>query len=167
MAMEEIHVLIDVKLLLLLGCANTMPIVAFHIFKDRFSAPIDLGRNFIDGRPIFGPHKTWRGLVASVLGTWLAALILHVDFAHGVLLALWSMVGDMIASFIKRRLGLKSGARCTGIDQAIESLLPLVILKGSLGITWPDCFIVTALFVFLEIVLSPFFYKIGFRKNPY
>ena len=167
MAMEQVHILVDVKLLLLLGCANTMPIVAFHIFKDRFSAPIDLGRKFVDGRPIFGPHKTWRGLVASVLGTWIAAGILHVDLINGMFLALWSMVGDMIASFIKRRLGLKSGARCTGIDQAIESLLPLVILKGSLGITWLDCFILTVLFMFLEIVLSPFFYKIGFRKNPY
>ncbi len=167
MAMEQVHIFVDVKLLLLLGCANTMPIVAFHIFKDRFSAPIDLGRKFVDGRPIFGPHKTWRGLVASVLGTWIAAGILHVDLINGMFLALWSMVGDMIASFIKRRLGLKSGARCTGIDQVIEALLPLVILKGSLGITWLDCFIITALFVFLEIVLSPFFYKIGFRKNPY
>ena len=167
MTMEQVHILLDFKLLLLLGCANTMPIVAFHLCKDRFSAPIDLGRNFLDGRPIFGPHKTWRGLVASVIGTWLAAIILHVDLVLGVLLALWSMVGDMIASFIKRRLGLKSGARCTGVDQVIEALLPLVILKGRFGITWIDCFIITALFVLLEIVLSPFFFKIGFRKNPY
>jgi len=71
------------------------------------------------------------------------------------------MIGDMTASFIKRRRGLESGAKCTGIDQAIESALPLVVLKDRFGLTWLDCFFITLLFVVLEMVLSPFFYKIG------
>ena len=167
MPMEWSRIWTDISLLLLLGAANTMPIVAWHIFKDRFSLPVDLNRNFFDKRPIFGPHKTWRGIFSSLIGTWAAAMILGIGQLNGLLLALWSMVGDLFASFIKRRLGLRSGAKCTGVDQIIEGLLPLVILRDRLGLDWIDCAMITFLFVFFEMVLSPFFYKIGFRKNPY
>jgi len=167
MEMEWINPFLDFKLLLLLGTANTMPIVARHIFKDHFSTPIDFNRPFLDGRPILGTHKTWRGVAASVFGTWIASFVLDADPMLAIKLASWSMIGDMFASFIKRRKGLKSGAKCTGVDQAIEAFLPLAVLKGDLAITWYDTILITVLFVFFEIVLSPFFYKIGFRRNPY
>ncbi len=167
MAQEWLNITTDVELLVLLGTANTMPIVAYHISGDRFSTPIDLGVRFLDGRPLLGSHKTWRGVFSSVLGTWIASLFFHVDQTNAVLLALWSMLGDMIASFIKRRLGLESGAKCTGIDQVIESFLPLVVLYTSLCITLIDCVFITFLFVLFEVFFSPFLYKIGFRKNPY
>ncbi len=119
MPMELSRIWTDISLLLLLGTANTMPIVAWHIFKDRFSLPVDFERKFFDERPIFGPHKTWRGIFSSLIGTWAAAMILGIGQLNGLLLAFWSMVGDLLASFIKRRLGLRSGAKCTGVDQII------------------------------------------------
>ena len=38
-------------------CANGAPVL-FGGGK-----PIDLGKNFPDGRPIFGSHKTYRGFI--------------------------------------------------------------------------------------------------------
>ncbi len=157
----------DFKILVLLGIANTMPIVAWHVFKDRLSTPIDFNKRFLDGRPILGPHKTWRGLISSVIGTWLASYLLRTDPETAAYLAIWSMAGDMIASFLKRRRGLASGARFTGVDQVIESFLPVALLKGNLGISWLDCFVITIIFSVVEMTFSPFFYKIGFRRNPY
>ncbi len=165
--MKWLDPIIDIKLLLLLAIANTMPIVARHLFRSSLSTPIDFNKTFWDGRPILGTHKTWRGLVASIFGTWLASFLFDIDQLLAIELAFWSMIGDMLASFIKRRRGLRSGAKCTGVDQVIEAFLPLLILKGDLAITWLDITTVTSLFVFFEIVLSPIFYKIGFRRNPY
>ena len=165
--MEFVDIVKDFKLLVLLGVANTMPIVAWHLFKDKFSTPVDFNKTFFDGRPILGPHKTWRGLIASVIGTALASLLLDVWYLDGIYLAMWSMAGDMIASFLKRRLGLASGARFTGIDQVIESLLPVVVMKERLGISWLDCLLITFIFTVVEIVVSPFLFRIGFRRNPY
>ncbi|NPA94836.1 MAG: CDP-archaeol synthase [Thermodesulfobacteria bacterium] len=165
--MDSIHFIKDFKLLVLLGVANTMPIVAWHLFKDRFSLPVDFNKTFFDGRPILGPHKTWRGLIASVTGSAIAALLLGVCYLDGIYLAIWSMAGDMFTSFVKRRIGLSSGARFTGFDQAVESFLPVAVMKDRLGITWLDCLLITFIFTIVEIWISPFLFRIGFRRNPY
>jgi CDP-2,3-bis-(O-geranylgeranyl)-sn-glycerol synthase len=98
-------------------------------------ARLDLGKNFFDGRPIFGRGKTIRGFVAGVLtGSLVAvifALIYSLDwfvpeycgsrifgfwlssparqFIGGIALALGTMIGDASGSFFKRRLAIESG----------------------------------------------------------
>ncbi len=158
----------DFELLLLLGVSNTMPIVARIVFKRHLETPVDFDRLFfLDRRPVFGPHKTWRGICSSIVGTAFLAWLLGLDVITGMKLAFFSMAGDLIASFIKRRMNLRSGAKATGIDQGIEAFLPLVIMKGELGITWIECLVITIVFTLMEIVLSPIFYRLGFRRHPY
>lgn len=154
-------------LLVLLGVSNTMPIVARIILKKRLETPVDFNRAFLDGRPVFGPHKTWRGIAASIAGTAVISWTTGFGVVIGVKLAVFSMAGDLISSFIKRRMSLKSGARATGIDQAIEAFLPLAVMKEQFGITWTECLGITMVFTVLEIILSPIFYRLGFRRNPY
>lgn len=62
-----------VKLLVLLTLANGTPIAAKNIFGPRFSFPLDGGTNLWDGRPLFGPSKTVRGILVSILVTTAAA----------------------------------------------------------------------------------------------
>ncbi len=157
----------DFMLLILLGASNTLPIVARILMKRRFDTPVDFNMPFPDGRPVFGPHKTWRGIAASLSGTGILSWMLGVGLLTGIKLAFFSMAGDLLSSFIKRRMNLKSGARATGIDQAIEAFLPLAVMKGQLGISWTECFGITILFTVLEIILSPIFYRLGFRRHPY
>ncbi len=167
MAPEPAFITRDLQLLILLGVANTMPIVARVVFKHRFETPVDFNRPFFDGHPIFGPHKTWRGIVASLSGTALLAWLFGIGTILGMWLAFYSMAGDLLSSFIKRRRKLKSGAKATGLDQSIEAFLPLAILKDRLGLTWTECFGMTIVFTILEIILSPIFYRLGFRRHPY
>jgi len=155
------------KLLVLLGTANTMPIIARLVLKRRAETPVDFNMPFWDGRPLFGPHKTWRGIAASIAGTALMSWMVDMGPAAGFWLASFSMAGDLISSFIKRRLNLKSGARATGLDQAIEAFLPLALMKNQLSLTWTECFGITIVFTILEMVLSPVFYRLGFRRHPY
>ena len=104
------------------------------IFKGKI--PIDFGRNFTDGRRILGKGKTWRGfLCGSCVGTVLGlfqnfmALYLPQDwfplfsgnwliaFLIVLTLSIGAMGGDSIGSFIKRRIGIKSGGRAFLLDQ--------------------------------------------------
>ena len=68
--MEDIW--LGLRLLLLLGAANTAPIVIKRVLGGRWNAPLDGGLRFVDGRPLLGPSKTVRGLVAAVVGSTFA-----------------------------------------------------------------------------------------------
>ncbi|MEM3401783.1 MAG: CDP-2,3-bis-(O-geranylgeranyl)-sn-glycerol synthase [Candidatus Hadarchaeales archaeon] len=100
--------------------------------------PIDGGRKFIDGRPIFGPGKTIRGFIAGLIAGSLVGLVQAIFDRPGMatagfLLSLGALVGDLLGSFIKRRLGLPRGAAAPGLDQlgfllvAIAFASPIVL----------------------------------------
>ncbi len=155
------------KILLILGTANFLPILARMLLKDKFATPVDMGILFMDNRRLFGPHKTWRGILFSIAGTSIFSSFLGFHPITGMKIAFFSMMGDLTASFIKRRMGLASGAKATGIDQVIEAALPLVILKNELVIDWPDIIIVVIIFSVAERILSVPLYKLGIRRNPH
>src|SRR5512137_1303973 len=126
---------LGLRLLLLLGVANSAPIAARRLLGDRWAAPLDGGLNFIDGRPLLGPGKTIRGVAAAVVATALAAWALGLSPPVGALLGAVSMAGDALASFVKRRLGVAPSGRATGLDQVPESLLPLLAVQGMLDLS--------------------------------
>jgi CDP-2,3-bis-(O-geranylgeranyl)-sn-glycerol synthase len=55
--------------IVLLTLANGTPVVAKKIFGNFLSHPLDLGLRFLDGHPLFGPSKTVRGVLLSILIT--------------------------------------------------------------------------------------------------
>jgi CDP-2,3-bis-(O-geranylgeranyl)-sn-glycerol synthase len=78
--------------------------------------PMDLGKNFLDNERIFGEGKTIRGffagsfcgIVAGAIITMIHKSIFFSDpktqFLGFVILAVSSISGDAVGSFIKRRL---------------------------------------------------------------
>lgn len=156
-----------VLILLLLGISNSLPILARKIFRTKWTAPVDGGRKWIDGLPLLGAHKTWRGLFFSVTGTMLLSSMTPAGSMNGFIIAVLSMTGDLGASFIKRRMNLKNGARAVGLDQGIEALLPLVCLKDRLFISWYEVIIITVLFAVSELTISPILYRLDIRRHPY
>jgi CDP-2,3-bis-(O-geranylgeranyl)-sn-glycerol synthase len=161
------HFLVIIRILILLGVANGTPIIATRLLGKRFNAPLDGGLKFPDGRPLLGTSKTVRGLVLSVVCTTLAALLLGFDWIIGAGLASASMIGDLLSSFVKRRLGLRAHSQAFGLDQIPESLLPLLVLRQQLGLGYDDIAIIVAAFVVLELVLSHLLYKLHIRSQPY
>ena len=155
------------SILLLLGIANGMPIFAHKLFNSRLAAPLDGGWTFFDGRPLFGPAKTIRGLVVSITATALAAPLLGYDGVVGAGLAAASMLGDLLSSFVKRRLALQPHSQAFGLDQIPESLLPLVVLRGTLHLTLSDMLAIVTIFLVLELLLSRLLYKLHVRDRPY
>jgi len=96
--------------------ANAVPVILGG------GTPLDFKRKCkLDGRRFFGDSKTLRGFIAGVSGGTVSAGILtffyplpffpdgKTQFIAGFALALGTMVGDALGSFIKRRMKVEAG----------------------------------------------------------
>jgi CDP-2,3-bis-(O-geranylgeranyl)-sn-glycerol synthase len=92
--------------------------------------PIDLGKKFSDGRRILGPGKTFRGLIGGTMtgvtvGVIQQALRMHTQLGVPsfdpifvvITLSFGALLGDIVKSFFKRRLGFEKGASFPIADQ--------------------------------------------------
>jgi hypothetical protein len=155
------------ELLILLAVANGTPVVAKRLFGGAFARPLDSGALFADGRPWFGPSTTIRGVVLATLATTAAAAALGLGWKAGALLGIVAMAGDLLVSFVKRRLGLAPSSQAVGLDEIPESLVPLLATRLLLPLTVLDVAVATTLFFVGELVLSRLLYKWHVRDRPY
>ncbi len=155
------------RLLLLLVVVNGAPILARWLLGSRGAWPVDGGRRFADGRPLLGPAKTWRGLFAALLAGILAAPLLDLSPLLGLELAAAAMAGDLLSSFLKRRLGYASSSMALGLDQIPEALLPALLAMPYLQLSLAEVLWVVALFFAVELLLSRLLYRLGIRREPY
>lgn len=142
------HLLLQVVWFILpAGCANMAPVFAARLFP-RWNQPVDFGKS-IGGIRVFGDHKTVRGLVAGVVtgalvglvqsllwsrSTWLRSISIF-DYGHGALgfgalLGGGALLGDLVKSFCKRRVGRRPGQPWFPFDQ-IDWVL------GALAVSYP------------------------------
>lgn len=155
------------QLLALIGAANIAPILAKRLLGTRGNAPIDFGIRFADGRPLLGPAKTWRGVAAAVLLGSLSALAFGLPAGVGALIGAAAMAGDMMSSFVKRRVGIASSGKATGLDQVPEALLPLLAVQGMLQLSPAMIVGVTLAFFLLALPLARWAHRIGLRDQPH
>ena len=84
-------------------------------------APLDGGKNFLDGQRIFGAHKTVRGLFAGIIaGSVIGLAESPVDsrlLLGGFMIALGTVLGDLLGAFFKRRIRIKPGSPLPIVDQ--------------------------------------------------
>jgi CDP-2,3-bis-(O-geranylgeranyl)-sn-glycerol synthase len=162
--MDDLAVL---RLLILIAVANGSPVLAKRIFGRKLAQPLDGHISFFDGRPLFGASKTIRGIVVSLLATAACAPLLGLDMRLGILVASAAMAGDLLSSFLKRRLALPPSSRAIGLDQIPESLFPLLVCREALALTAADIVAGTALFFLGEILLSRLLFRLHVRDRPY
>ena len=118
--------------------------------------PIDMGRNFTDNKRILGDGKTVRGFIlgslcgaligliqiwmAPFIAPYLAAYVSQGTLLQASYLALFTMpvgalLGDLVKSFFKRRLGFERGAMMPIADQ-LDFVLGAWILTYLLDSAW-------------------------------
>lgn len=161
----------------------------------RGTVPVDFGRS-IGGARILGDGKTWRGFIGGalfgvalgLLMVWLSSLCGsedHWGFGPswndnvGLLfcLAFGSLIGDMIGSFVKRRLNFERGAKVPILDQ-FDYVFGAFLLVGLfypqwLYATYLDGYHLLALLVMLFIVYAAhrivnyIGWKMGVKENPW
>jgi hypothetical protein len=155
------------QVLLLTTVSNGTPVVAAKLLGKKFSRARDGEALFLDDKPVFGPSKTLRGIIASVLLTAVAAPLVGLSPTLGIRAAIAAMIGDLMSSFIKRRLSMPPSSRATGLDQIPESLLPTLTCAPSLNLTFEDVVSIIAIFLIGEIILSKILFKWRLRSQPY
>ncbi|MHA2025621.1 MAG: CDP-2,3-bis-(O-geranylgeranyl)-sn-glycerol synthase [Candidatus Thorarchaeota archaeon] len=154
--------------------------------------PIDGGRVYRDGNRILGDGKSIRGFIVGVffgtlvgVGQFIAApyiqpllaqfvtitpemeYVLFISIPAAFLLSVGALTGDLIGSFIKRRVNVKSGAPSPFLDQlgfiimalifAFPLIMPspvfvVILILTTLGIHW------------LSNALG---YLLGLKENPW
>jgi CDP-2,3-bis-(O-geranylgeranyl)-sn-glycerol synthase len=146
-------------------CANAAPVIAGG------GQPMDFGKNFFDGKPVFGKNKTFRGfffgLAIGILVGVMESLVFSYPLSFSVLTPLGALCGDLAGAFLKRRLDIAPGDLFPIVDQidfvvgAIVFSLPLAIMYWELG--------VAVLIITPPIHLATNFvaYKLKLKKNPW
>ncbi|MCF6289456.1 MAG: CDP-archaeol synthase [Desulfobacterales bacterium] len=138
------------KLLLFLLLINFLPPLAAILWRKRYRRPLDLGMVCADGQPLFGPHKTVRGALLCIGGgALLGPLLLGLDWRAGGLGGLLVVSGDLLSSYIKRRLRYPSGKPVFLLDQIFEGLFPLLYLVPVLDLPLPALPAVLLLFIII------------------
>tara|TARA_Y100000310_G_scaffold327507_1_gene393997 strand:+ start:912 stop:1448 length:537 start_codon:yes stop_codon:yes gene_type:complete len=159
--------------------ANMAPVLCKRI--KFLNVPVDLNEK-LEGRPILGRNKTYRGLLAGVIFAVIIAFIQFLlsrigffsslsilDYSRwyliGFLLGLGALMGDMAESFIKRRLNIRPGRSFIPFDQtdyAIGALIFISVLKRlELGFM----LITIALSFVLHILVSQIAFYLRLRKE--
>lgn len=129
--------------------------------------PIDNGKKW-RGKRLFGDGKTIEGTVAGVVFGIIIGLIqiygqqfipvsvdgyvlnlTYMTFPIVVLLCIGTMFGDVLGSFIKRRINLKRGSSAPLLDQL--GFLVFAIIFASL-VYQPDIYIVITLLILTPII---------------
>jgi len=161
-----------------------IPNSAAAVIKGKF--PMDFGKTMADGRRVIGDGKTFRGFFGGVICGILVGCIqiwayhqYHLDFLpqHTLLsvtlLSVGSMMGDVAASFLKRRRGIQRGEKWPFVDQ-YDFLIGAFILLIVLNWSWVHETI-TALTFIVIIIMTPLLhrainmigYKLGFKDVPW
>jgi CDP-diglyceride synthetase len=161
------HPLLITQLLTLLAVANGTPIIVEKLLGKALAFPVDGGATLADGKPLFGSSKTLRGLTLSIAATTAVAPLIGLNWRIGALVAAMAMLGDLLSSFLKRRMGLAPSRQAIGLDQIPESLLPLLACWFFLPLTIVDVVAATVIFFVGELSLSRVLFKLGIRNRPY
>jgi CDP-2,3-bis-(O-geranylgeranyl)-sn-glycerol synthase len=133
--------------------------------------PLDFGKKFLDGKPIFGKNKTFRGFFFGLAIGVMVGLVENVLFGYpllfSVLSPLGALMGDLAGAFLKRRLGIAPGGLLPVIDQvdfvvgALLFSLPLPILSWELVIA--VIIITPPIHLFTNFLA----YKLKLKDNPW
>jgi len=151
------------KIVFFLLWVNGLPPLVGILVNDRFNQPIDGGRLWLDSKPVFGSHKTIRGLFASLLGGTALFSLLGVAWWCAALAALLAMAGDLLSSFIKRRRTLASGEDVVILDQFFESFFPVFFLNFFVSLSLIQFCTVLICFIFIAYWFSRFQHYILYR----
>ncbi len=162
--------------------ANMMPVLLDRAgLLKSLAVPVDA---LFGKKEIFGPHKTWRGIIGGIAGgiltgflqawlftgfhdssntgMWIGGLVLFLIW--GALLGLGALLGDLAKSFFKRRLGIKPGGVFFPFDQ-LDFIIGAMLLGSLLRpLLWREILVLLIITPLLHFYSNLIVYKLGWKK---
>ena len=145
--------------------------------------PVDLGKKY-NNKFLFGKNKTYRGFFFGTI-TGMIAFYLQVllypyvseytffDYTEvniliiGFLFGFGALLGDLVESFFKRRIGIESGKSWPVFDQIDWILGSLILTYPVLKLDWNIYFYIILIWGILHPVINLIGYWIGIKKNKF
>lgn len=129
--------------------------------------PIDFGRTLADGKRVLGDGKTYRGFFGGVAaGICTGFFLLYMETVLGIsvhtllsviLLASGALLGDLVKSFVKRRLGKDRGEKWPLADQ-YDLVAGALVLTAACDPGWIVAHITPLVFVCI-LVVTPLLHR--------
>ncbi len=167
--------------------ANIFPVLSRGLLKS-LSRPVDCGIR-LRGKPLFGPHKTIRGVVVGVAAALITfqvqKSIYGIDFFRsisivdyhsmyisyfllpGLVLGCGALLGDMIESMFKRQFSINPGKSWIPFDQ-IDFIIGALLLISLIYIpSWKVIVMLLVLTPALHIATNHLAYYLKLKKEKW
>lgn len=168
------------------GIANMTPVFAAHIpFLKKYSYPLDFYKK-INGKRIFGDHKTIRGIILGIFMGIVSVLLqqyLYSQFSLlrdiswlnysntqplilGGLLGLGALSGDLFKSFLKRQLNITEGSSWIPFDQLDYIFGGLIFSSLYVSLSIKTYLVIIALYFALHILTTIIGFHLRLKEQP-
>ncbi|WXG43084.1 MAG: CDP-2,3-bis-(O-geranylgeranyl)-sn-glycerol synthase [Promethearchaeati archaeon SRVP18_Atabeyarchaeia-1] len=154
--------------------------------------PMDFGRDFFDGRRVFGDGKTIRGFAGGIIGGLLVGIFesfvssrvifelgkltilssisietLQCTLSRALLLSLGALTGDLLGSFIKRRMGFRRGAPAPVLDQLTFLVVAFALVSFVFPVPWEYVIILVVATPLIHLLTNGLSYLLGLKRVPW
>jgi len=176
-------ILASIYLMLPAYFANMAPVLLKNYLKF-LAVPVDFNKK-IGGKPIFGKHKTWRGIfvacIISMFVFYVQQYLYRFDIFKeisllnysehtlflGFLLGFGAIIGDLIKSFFKRRFNIKPGAPWIPFDQ-LDFVTGALLFSSIIYLPpWNVILIILLISFFGHILMRHIGYWFGITKEKW
>ncbi|MBU90356.1 hypothetical protein CMO94_02340 [Candidatus Woesearchaeota archaeon] len=162
--------------------ANMAPVIVKKIFNN-LKIPIDFDKK-INNKAIFGKNKTFRGLIFGIIFAIITAFIQFIFYSNNILVDLaiidysnWLLIGfligfgavfgDLIESFVKRRLDYEPGKSFIPWDQTDFIIGALIFVYPLVILSLDKVIIILLLSFVLHIIVNHTAFYVGIRKEKW
>ncbi|HID72560.1 TPA: CDP-archaeol synthase [Candidatus Micrarchaeota archaeon] len=128
--------------------------------------PVDFNIRLRDGNRLLGDGKTWEGLLLGTLLGGVAGALVYIPFGiseNPFLMAFLGLLGDMMGSFAKRRMGLERGEHAPLLDELDFLAPPLMYALPPAA----DVAVILVVTPFLHRLASAAGYAAGVKREPW
>ncbi|MCX8166656.1 MAG: CDP-archaeol synthase [Candidatus Micrarchaeota archaeon] len=139
------------------------------------ATPVIFGGGAKISIPLFGKNKTIRGFVSGVFAGLFTGVVLYfitqgIFFGKlwvmiGLLQGIGAMTGDLLGSYIKRRIKIKEGDEFFIVDQLGFMIFAIVFTNHIISLNVKQIIAVLIITFFLHKIMNVIAYLVKLKKN--
>ena len=159
--------------------ANSAPVLSNIAVLRKYNFQLDGGLKF-KGYPVFGSHKTALGFLFGIsaaifigfvqvsMQNFFNLSLFQMTIPLALVLGFGALFGDLTASFIKRRLNIKSGEKAPALLDQLNLVFGAFLFSILIvGFLWKFFLILLILTPIIHKVSNIIAFNLGLKKQPW